>query len=66
MGNSILDERNVAYNWGSESNKIRGVNIGGWLVLEPYATLPQLFLFQNANTLHLQVHHTIYFLALLQ
>jgi len=24
------------FDWGSET--IRGVNIGGWLVLEPYAT----------------------------
>ncbi|KAJ9668356.1 glucan exo-1,3-beta-glucosidase [Coniosporium apollinis] len=33
-------KRKVAFNWGSE--KIRGVNIGGWLVLEPWIT-PSLF-----------------------
>jgi hypothetical protein len=27
------EKRKVDFNWGSE--KIRGVNIGGWLVLEP-------------------------------
>ncbi|KAF2203320.1 glycoside hydrolase [Delitschia confertaspora ATCC 74209] len=34
------DKRGVAFKWGSE--KIRGVNIGGWLVLEPWIT-PSLF-----------------------
>ncbi|PSN66662.1 glycoside hydrolase [Corynespora cassiicola Philippines] len=33
-------KRSVAFNWGSE--KIRGVNIGGWLVLEPWIT-PSVF-----------------------
>jgi hypothetical protein len=27
------EKRAVAFNWGTE--KVRGVNIGGWLVLEP-------------------------------
>ncbi|KAF2017648.1 glycoside hydrolase family 5 protein, partial [Aaosphaeria arxii CBS 175.79] len=35
-----VNTRGVAFNWGSE--KIRGVNIGGWLVLEPWIT-PSLF-----------------------
>lgn len=30
-------KRKVAFNWGSD--KIRGVNIGGWLVLEPCVNL---------------------------
>jgi len=34
------EKRKVDFNWGSE--KIRGVNIGGWLVLEPWIT-PSLF-----------------------
>jgi glucan 1,3-beta-glucosidase len=29
---SILHERGVEFNWGSD--KVRGVNLGGWLVLE--------------------------------
>ncbi|EMD86909.1 glycoside hydrolase family 5 protein [Bipolaris maydis ATCC 48331] len=37
-------KRAVGFNWGSE--KIRGVNIGGWLVLEPWIT-PSIF--DNAN-----------------
>lgn len=32
------EKRQVAFNWGSET--IRGVNIGGWLVLEPYVISP--------------------------
>ncbi|CAI9630229.1 glycoside hydrolase family 5 protein [Alternaria burnsii] len=34
------EKRGVDFNWGSE--KIRGVNIGGWLVLEPWIT-PSIF-----------------------
>lgn len=30
---SPLSKRSVQFSWGSE--KVRGVNIGGWLVLEP-------------------------------
>jgi hypothetical protein len=30
---SNLYERSVDFNWGRD--KVRGVNIGGWLVLEP-------------------------------
>ena len=33
-------KREVAFSWGSE--KLRGVNIGGWLVLEPWIT-PSIF-----------------------
>lgn len=33
-------KRGVAFAWGSE--KVKGVNIGGWLVLEPWIT-PSLF-----------------------
>jgi glucan 1,3-beta-glucosidase len=29
---STLHERGVDFNWGSD--KVRGVNLGGWLVLE--------------------------------
>ena len=36
---STIEQRNVAYNWSSMTDKVRGVNIGGWLVLEPYVTL---------------------------
>ncbi|KAF2713629.1 glycoside hydrolase family 5 protein [Pleomassaria siparia CBS 279.74] len=35
-----IEKRSVAFAWGSE--KIRGVNIGGWLVLEPWIT-PSIF-----------------------
>ncbi|KAJ4295283.1 glucan exo-1,3-beta-glucosidase [Kalmusia sp. IMI 367209] len=35
-----FDERQVAYDWGS--TELRGVNIGGWLVLEPFIT-PSIF-----------------------
>ncbi|KAF2471120.1 glycoside hydrolase [Lindgomyces ingoldianus] len=34
------EKRGVAFSWGSE--KLRGVNIGGWLVLEPWIT-PSVF-----------------------
>ncbi|KAF2260239.1 exo-1,3-beta-glucanase [Lojkania enalia] len=34
------EKRGVAFGWGTE--KIRGVNIGGWLVLEPWIT-PSVF-----------------------
>lgn len=33
-------KRGVAFAWGSE--RVKGVNIGGWLVLEPWIT-PSLF-----------------------
>ncbi|KAF2116131.1 glycoside hydrolase superfamily [Lophiotrema nucula] len=35
-----IDKRRVAYNWGT--TKLRAVNIGGWLVAEPFIT-PSLF-----------------------
>ncbi|KAF2100995.1 putative Exo-beta-1,3-glucanase [Rhizodiscina lignyota] len=35
-----LEERKVDFNWGGE--KIRGINVGGWLVLEPWIT-PSIF-----------------------
>ncbi|KAI4944152.1 hypothetical protein J4E91_009007 [Alternaria rosae] len=37
---STLHERSVAFDWGTD--KVRGVNIGGWLVVEPFIT-PSLF-----------------------
>lgn len=40
------EKRAVNFRWGEE--KIRGVNIGGWLVLEPWIT-PSLFDSANAN-----------------
>ncbi|KAF1831973.1 glycoside hydrolase [Decorospora gaudefroyi] len=36
---TLLD-RNVEFNWGADT--VRGVNIGGWLVLEPFIT-PSIF-----------------------
>ena len=30
-----LLKRSVDYPWGDSKSKVRGVNIGGWLVLEP-------------------------------
>ncbi|TVY57691.1 Glucan 1,3-beta-glucosidase [Lachnellula cervina] len=35
-----LSKRSVDFSWGSE--KVRGVNIGGWLILEPFIT-PSIF-----------------------
>ncbi|KAL2054819.1 hypothetical protein ABVK25_005123 [Lepraria finkii] len=35
-----LSKRSVDFVWGSE--KVRGVNTGGWLVLEPWIT-PSIF-----------------------
>lgn len=35
-----ISSRQVSFNWGSE--KVRGLNIGGWLVLEPWIT-PSIF-----------------------
>ncbi|KAF2739727.1 glycoside hydrolase [Polyplosphaeria fusca] len=35
-----LEKRGVAYNWGA--TKLRAVNLGGWLVLEPFIT-PSIF-----------------------
>ncbi|POS85368.1 hypothetical protein EPUL_003655 [Erysiphe pulchra] len=35
-----ISPRKVNFNWGSE--KVRGLNIGGWLVLEPWIT-PSIF-----------------------
>ncbi|KAH6681375.1 glycoside hydrolase superfamily [Halenospora varia] len=37
---SSLTKRSVSFAWGSE--KVRGLNIGGWLVLEPWIT-PSIF-----------------------
>jgi glucan 1,3-beta-glucosidase len=39
-----VSKRSVAFNWGTE--KVRGLNIGGWLVLEPWIT-PSIF--QNVD-----------------
>jgi glucan 1,3-beta-glucosidase len=39
-----MSKRSVAFNWGRE--KVRGLNIGGWLVLEPWIT-PSIF--QNVD-----------------
>ncbi|KAL1634449.1 glucan exo-1,3-beta-glucosidase [Diplodia intermedia] len=36
----VIDRRKASFNWGSD--KVRGVNIGGWLVLEPWIT-PSIF-----------------------
>ncbi|KAF2127961.1 glycoside hydrolase family 5 protein [Dothidotthia symphoricarpi CBS 119687] len=41
-----IEKRAVAFNWGTE--KMRGVNIGGWLVLEPWIT-PSIFDSVNQN-----------------
>jgi len=35
-----LSKRSVSFDWGTE--KVRGLNIGGWLVLEPWIT-PSIF-----------------------
>lgn len=35
-----FSKRSVNFNWGSE--KVRGLNIGGWLLLEPWIT-PSIF-----------------------
>ncbi|KAK7183576.1 putative exo-beta-1,3-glucanase [Paraphaeosphaeria sporulosa] len=43
-----LDERGVAWDWSSTTNKVRGVNIGGWLVLEPFIT-PSIFWQYSSN-----------------
>lgn len=37
---AVIDKRKVSFNWGTE--KVRGLNIGGWLVLEPWIT-PSIF-----------------------
>ncbi|TVY26751.1 Glucan 1,3-beta-glucosidase [Lachnellula hyalina] len=37
---NTLSKRSVDFSWGSQ--KVRGVNIGGWLVLEPFIT-PSIF-----------------------
>ncbi|ORY12893.1 glycoside hydrolase superfamily, partial [Clohesyomyces aquaticus] len=47
---SELQERAVAFAWGS--TKVRGVNIGGWLVLEPFIT-PSIF---SKNSVTDEVH----------
>lgn len=39
-GTNVLEDRSVAFEWGKD--KIRGVSIGGWLVLEPFIT-PSIF-----------------------
>ncbi|KAL5117273.1 glucan exo-1,3-beta-glucosidase [Pleosporales sp. CAS-2024a] len=41
-----VEKRAVDFAWGSQ--KLRGVNIGGWLVLEPWIT-PSIFDSVNAN-----------------
>ncbi|KAL9585223.1 MAG: hypothetical protein Q9212_001653 [Teloschistes hypoglaucus] len=40
--------RDVDFNWGS--TKVRGVNIGGWLVLEPWIT-PSIFQAYNGSNI---------------
>ncbi|KAF2243713.1 glycoside hydrolase family 5 protein [Trematosphaeria pertusa] len=42
-----IEKRRVAYNWGT--TKVRGVNIGGWLVLEPFIT-PSIFTKYSTST----------------
>ncbi|CAG8974468.1 hypothetical protein HYALB_00010854 [Hymenoscyphus albidus] len=37
---ATLQKRGVAFNWGKD--KVRGLNIGGWLLLEPWIT-PSIF-----------------------
>lgn len=37
---TLFDKRDVAFNY--DDNKVRGVNLGGWLLLEPWIT-PSLF-----------------------
>lgn len=32
---NVLSVSRVEFPWGSSSTKVRGVNLGGWLVLEP-------------------------------
>ena len=32
---NIISISRVDFPWGSSSTKVRGVNLGGWLVLEP-------------------------------
>ncbi|KAI9879169.1 MAG: exo-1,3-beta-glucanase [Pleopsidium flavum] len=41
-----IAKRSVAFNFGSDT--VRGVNIGGWLVLEPWIT-PSIFQAQNGS-----------------
>lgn len=41
-----LQKRSVSFNWGSE--KVRGLNIGGWLLLEPWIT-PSIFQSQDQS-----------------
>lgn len=45
-----LEPRKVAFSWGS--TKLRGVNIGGWLVTEPFIT-PSIY---NAHSVTDEVH----------
>jgi hypothetical protein len=53
FGSPLLERRQdnpvgLNFNWGGET--IRGVNIGGWLVLEPYVIrLAFITLFSDAN-----------------
>ncbi|KAF1977476.1 glycoside hydrolase [Bimuria novae-zelandiae CBS 107.79] len=42
------DERDLMFDWSSNTDKIRGVNIGGWLVLEPFIT-PSIFLEHSSD-----------------
>ncbi|KAL8740803.1 MAG: hypothetical protein Q9190_006529 [Brigantiaea leucoxantha] len=41
-----VSKRNVDFKWGTD--KVRGVNIGGWLVLEPWIT-PSIFQAQDGT-----------------
>jgi hypothetical protein len=52
------EKRGVNFKWGEE--KIRGVNIGGWLVLEPYVTRNMFHDGQRAK-LCVQMDHTLDF-----
>jgi hypothetical protein len=35
---SVVESRGVAFSWGSQ--KVQGVSLGGWLVLEGHVTRP--------------------------
>jgi hypothetical protein len=39
------NKRSVNFNWGKD--KVRGLNIGGWLVLEPWISKNSYFLILN-------------------
>lgn len=54
MASNSSSKRGVEFNWGS--TKVRGVNLGGWLVLEPSVYQPS----SNVESSQLQqFHHTL-------